>query len=211
MSRILIAGVTGYAGSAIAREASSRGHDVVGVSRTPAAEPLAGVRYEQKTAVEAVRDHLADRDVLVAALSPRADMAGRLVETYRTLAEASVQDGVRLVVVGGYSSLRPTAGADRHIAHAEESEYLAEAQEMNAVLEWLESAAPAGLDWLFVSPGLGFSSWNPGIRTGAYRVGDDVALVDADGGSDISGADFAIAIVDEIEASRFRGHVGVAY
>lgn len=209
MTQILIAGVTGYAGSALAREAVDRGHGVLGVSRSAPETPLDGVTHVQGAAPDAVVEHLDGRDVVVAALSPRGDMAGRLVETYAAIARAAADAGVRLIVVGGYSSLRPRAGADRFIAHAEESPYLAEAQEMNAVLEWLESDAPAGLDWLFVSPGLGFSAWNPGERTGAYRVGDDVSLTGEEP-SDLSGADLAIALLDEIESSARRGHVGIA-
>lgn len=38
-----------------------------------------------------------------------------------------------------------------------------------------------------------------GQFTGRYRVGGEVALFDAEGGSNISGADFAHAIVEEID------------
>ncbi|MCU1587138.1 MAG: NAD-dependent epimerase/dehydratase family protein, partial [Frankiales bacterium] len=55
-------------------------------------------------------------------------------------------------------------------------------------------------------------AWAAGDRTGSYRVGGDVALFDADGGSNIGGADFALAIVEEIEqAAHHRAHIGVAY
>ncbi len=71
---------------------------------------------------------------------------------------------------------------------------------------------PRKLDWLFVSPAGGYGSFAPGERTGAYRVGNDVALFDTDGKSEISGADFALAILDEIETPRHhREHVGIAY
>jgi putative NADH-flavin reductase len=43
-------------------------------------------------------------------------------------------------------------------------------------------------------------------------VGGDVALFDAEGGSNISGADLALAVVDEIETpARHREHIGIAY
>jgi uncharacterized protein len=89
---------------------------------------------------------------VVAALSPRGDMAGRLVEVY------------------------------------------------------------AELDWVFVSPAGTYGAWVPGEHTGAHRVGGEVALFDAEGGSNISGADFADAVVDEIERpAHHREHIGVAY
>lgn len=47
----------------------------------------------------------------VAALSPRGDMAGRLVESYADLALLSAQAGARYLQVGGFSSLRPSPDA----------------------------------------------------------------------------------------------------
>ena len=55
-----------------------------------------------------------------------------------------------------------------------------------------------------VSPAGGFGSYNPGEFRGEYRVGGDVLLTDAEGNSDISGADFGVAIVDEIEVPAHR-------
>ena len=64
----------------------------------------------------------------------------------------------------------------------------------------------------FVSPAGGYGAWAAGERTGQLRVGDEVALFDDEGGSNISGADFASAIVDEIEEpTRHRAHMSVAY
>ena len=57
--------------------------------------------------------------------------------------------------------------------------------------------------------GIWIANWQ---HTGQYRVGDDVALFDADGTSSISGADFATAVVDEIEGPvHHRAHIGIAY
>jgi uncharacterized protein len=65
---------------------------------------------------------------------------------------------------------------------------------------------------VFVSPAGTYGAWAPGERTGTYRVGGEVALFDAEGGSNISGGDFAAAVVDEIETpTHHREHIGVAY
>jgi uncharacterized protein len=67
-------------------------------------------------------------------------------------------------------------------------------------------------DWFFVSPAGAFGSYNPGVATGRYRVGGDVLLTDPEGKSEISGPDFALAFVDEIEAPRHhRTRFTVAY
>jgi len=50
-----------------------------------------------------------------------------------------------------------------------------------------------------VSPAAGFGGYAPGERTGCFRIGGDVLLADAEGNSFVSGEDFAIAFVDEID------------
>ena len=68
------------------------------------------------------------------------------------------------------------------------------------------------LDWLFVSPAGSYGAWAAGERAGAYPVGDEVALFDQEGESAISGADFALAVVDEIDTpAHHRTHICVAY
>src|SRR5699024_2743829 len=86
-----------------------------------------------------------------------------------------------------------------------------EAVEMAQVLENLE-ATPENLQWFYVSPAANFGSWNVGERTGQFRVGNDVLLTDEAGVSDISGADLAIAILNEIEKPEHnRSRFTVAY
>jgi putative NADH-flavin reductase len=88
--------------------------------------------------------------------------------------------------------------------------FKAEALEMIGVLEDLQ-AEQTGRDWFFVHPAGGFGGFNPGERTGTYRVGGDVIVTDAEGQSYISGADLAVAVLDEIENpqhSRQRFTVG---
>ncbi|HLT68264.1 MAG TPA: NAD-dependent epimerase, partial [Microbacterium sp.] len=86
-----------------------------------------------------------------------------------------------------------------------------EAAEMAAVLDDLR-ASDASLDWFYVSPAAGFGAFAPGEKTGTFRVGGDVLLADADGNSFISGADFATAVVDEIEQpAHRRTRFSVAY
>jgi hypothetical protein len=151
-------------------------------------------------------------DVVVAALSPRGDMAGRLVEVYAELAGHSAAAGARYLQVGGFSSLRPAPGAPRVVEGEIPAEYRAEALEGEATRVMLLEQASEDLDWLFISPAAAYGSFAPGERTGRYRVGDEIALFDADGASTISGADFAIAIVDEIEkAAHHRTHINIAY
>ncbi len=64
------------------------------------------------------------------------------------------------------------------------------------------------MDWTFLSPSALFDGTE---RTGKFRLGQDNLLVGSDGKSSISFADYAIAMLDEVETpkhSRQRFTVG---
>lgn len=212
MATIVVFGGTGYTGGNVAREASARGHQVVSVSRSQPQDPIPGVRYETGDVEQVAEQVIPGADAVVAALSPRGDMAGRLVEVYRGLAHRSAAAGARYLQVGGFSSLRPEPGAPRFVEGDVPAEFRDEAREGEATRVLLAEEAPENLDWVFVSPAGSYGAWAAGERTGSYRVGDEIALFDEEGGSHISGGDFASAIVDEIERpTRHRAHMSVAY
>lgn len=215
MSHIVVIGGTGYAGSAIAREAASRGHEVTAFSRSLPADPIPGVNYVQGDAADeaALASVISGTDVVVAALAPRGDLAGSFGEVNRTIMRLADAAKARLFVVGGFSSLRPAAGAPRFMEDLSgvpaeiHDEILAGAA---LIIEDLPST-PETLDWVFVSPAQNFGSYAPGERLGHHRVGDDVAVSPEDGGA-ISGPDYAIGFVDLIEAGdRHRAHVNLGY
>ena len=211
MSTIVVLGGTGYTGGNVVREAAARGHQVISVSRSAPADPVEGVRYEAGPVEVLAPRVIPGADAAIVALSPRGDLAGRLVKLDGDIAAEAAAANARLVMIGGFSSLRPAPGAPR-IVDKMSGEFREEAMEDDAVRVMLEDCALEDLDWIYVSPASGYGAWAPGERTGTYRVGGDVALFDADGGSNISGADFALAIVEEIEhPAHHRAHIGVAY
>lgn len=211
MSTIAIIGGTGYTGANLAREATGRGHAVISWSRSTPREPVEAVDYRTGDAAGAT-EIFPKADVVIATLSPRGELEGRLTGLYKSYAAAAAEAGARLVVVGGFSSLRPAPGAPRFTEGEIPEQYRAEALEMEALRDWFVTSAPESLDWLFVSPAGGYGSFNPGEATGSYRLGGEVALFDADGRSEISGADFALAIIDVLERSEHqREHISVAY
>lgn len=212
MSRITVIGGTGYAGSAIVAEAAVRGHEVTSLSRSLPAEPLPDVHYVQGDATEeaTLQKVVSGADVVVAALAPRGPLADTFREVNRTLARLAETEGSRLFVVGGFSSLRPAAGAPRFV------------EDLSAVPEELRHEIVTGaaliiedlpateetLDWVFVSPAAAFGSFAPGERLGKYRLGDDIA-VQPDGGA-ISAPDYALGLVDLIESGdHHRAHVNL--
>ena len=211
MTAITVGGGTGYAGAAIVAEAARRGHTVTAISRTAPGTQAEGVDYVTGDLTRSVPD-IAGAEVVVAALSPRGDNAGRLRDAYRALAQAAATNGARFVGIGGFSSLRPAEGAPRFVEGDDlPPEFAAEAREMNDILADLATGS-VDVDWLFVSPAAEFGSHAPGEALGRYRVSGEVALFDQDGKSAISGADFARAVLDEIETpTRHRTQIHFAY
>jgi uncharacterized protein len=215
MSRITVIGGTGYAGSAIVAEAAARGHEVTALSRSLPAEPAKGVTYVQGDATDeaALSSAVSGADVVAGALAPRGPLARSFRDVYRTIGRLADAEGIPLFVVGGFSSLRPAAGAPRFVAdlsHAP-AEFHDEIVAVSALVTDDLPATPETLGWVFVSPAGKFGSFAPGERLGEYRVGNDVAVNPEDGGA-ISGADYALGFVDLIEqGNQRRAHVNLAY
>lgn len=208
MSRITVLGGTGYAGQHIAAEATARGHHVIAVARQAPKEPLDGVSYVtgDVTRPEFLEDLLAKTDVVILALSARGDMRGRVVEVAAELIPSAARHNVRLGVLGGAGSLKVSEDGPRLIdTDAFPAEWKPESIEMIQVLEDLEAAEDT-LQWFYISPAASFGVNHPGERTGGYRTTGDVLMYDDAGRSELSGADLAIAVVDEVEQHRHRNH-----
>lgn len=205
MQRIALIGITGRAGSRIASELLARGHRVTGIARNTADTPAqAGLTLLSADASrsEAVAPLLQGHDVVVSATrfdgGPTADV----------LLDALRQAGVRrLLVVGGAGSLEVAPGVALIDTPGFPEAYKAEAGAGRAFLEALRGVDD--IDWTFVSPGAVFE---PGTRTGNFRLGGDAFMVDADGNSAVSMEDYAIAFADEIERpAHVRQRFSVAY
>jgi putative NADH-flavin reductase len=206
MARISVLGGTGYTGAAIVREAAGRGHEVTSVSRSEPEERVDGVDYLIGSALDsdvleaAVRGH----DVVIEAVSPRGDMAGKEEGLVDQLVELTPTTGTRLGVIGGASSLLVSEGGPRLFdTHEVPADVRPEIETGLALLETLKNT-PAEVDWFYVSPPLTFGAWVPAPDTGSYRLSDDVLLTDEEGNSTISAADLARAVVDEIEEPHYR-------
>jgi putative NADH-flavin reductase len=213
MSRIIVVGGTGYAGTHIAREAVDRGHEVTVISRQAPDAPLDGVRYVQGSVLDldGLGDVFDGADAVVSALSPRGDMENEVVGALRALSEKLTGTPTRLGVVGGAGGSLVAAGGPRLFDQGFPEEYKHEAQVGIDSLELLQHS-DEGLDWFFIHPAEVFGPWAEGERTGRYRDGGDVLVRDDEGGSTISGADFAIAVIDEIERPKHtRGRFTVGY
>ena len=214
MARINIIGGTGYAGSHLVQVAADQGHQVTSFSRSVPTEPISGVNYVAGNVLDTafLERVLTDADVVVSALSPRGQLAGKTRDVLADLASRATTSGTRFGVIGGAGSLFVAEGGPK-VADTDgfPDEIKPEAAEMAGVLDDLR-ASDEQLDWFYVSPAGGFGAWVPGEATGEYRVGGDILLVDASGNSYVSGADLAAAIVAEIATpAHQRARFTVAY
>lgn len=78
----------------------------------------------------------------------------------------------------------------------------------NMYLALLELKKDTEVNWTYLSPAAFF---NPdGQRTGTYQLNDDRLIKNAAGKSEISMADYAIALLDEIENQQHvKEHISV--
>jgi putative NADH-flavin reductase len=215
MSTIVVFGGTGYAGSAITHEALSRGHQVVAVARdTSKLDPADGLNLAQGDAFDAdfVAEVTKGADVVVVALHAVQSDGSELKDRFQHFVDAAAAAGARLGIVGGAGSLLVAEGGPALYDTPEFPDAFAgEAKSHGQVLEALRSS-DTDVDWFYVSPAAAFGSFNPGERLGTYRTSDDLLLTDAEGNSEVSGADFAIAFVDEIETpAHHQARFAVAY
>ncbi|MEU6375450.1 NAD(P)H-binding protein [Streptomyces sp. NPDC046909] len=194
--KIAVYGATGMIGSRVVAEALSRGHEVVGVSRSGGGQPQAGVRTVRGDAgdSELTTGIAGEVDVVVSAIGP--SRTGGVMREYLEQLRNIVQTlgGTRIVVVGGAGSLlvdgKPLLD---HPAFPEI--YHAEALIGAEALEYLRALGD-GADWTFLSPA---PVIQPGERTGTYNLGED-----SPAGDSISAEDYAVALLDEIEKPAHR-------
>ena len=206
MARISVIGGTGYAGSAVVREAARRGHAVTALSRTAPESPVPGVNYVTGSVLDpdVLKSAVEGADVVFEALSPRGDMEGKVQAVIDDLIAAADEARVRLGVLGGVSSVLVSPEGPRFFDVSQPApEVLPEIQLGLDKLDAMK-ASPESLDWFYVSPAVEFGAWVPSTETGQYRISDDVRLKGPDGTSEISAGDLALAVLDEIERPTYH-------
>jgi putative NADH-flavin reductase len=204
MAKIAVFGGTGYAGGNIAREAAARGHSVTSYTRNPPVDPNPAITFEVGSLHDQalVQKVAADADVIVISVHGHYPEGPQLIEAVPSLIDAAISAGTRLGVVGGAGSTQTSEDGPRLIDLPDfPAEYKPEAQAMADVLDALRDS-PEALDWFYISPGMLFGAHAPGETTGTYRTGTDVMVTKDDGSSAISGTDYALAFVDEIDQPK---------
>jgi len=210
--KIALYGATGMIGQSILKEALSRGHDVTAIARDPSKlTPADHLKIVKGDVLDTagVAATVAGHDAVIAAVSnPPGDLEF-YVKAAHSLIDALTQAGVkRLIVVGGAGSLEVAPGLKLYDTPDFPELWRPGAKSLGAALDTYRTSA-GSLDWTFFSPA---GMIAPGDRTGKFRIGGDQLLTDANGGSNISVDDYAIALVDELEQGKhIRQRFTVAY
>ncbi|ENM3849281.1 MULTISPECIES: NAD(P)-dependent oxidoreductase [Vibrio] len=211
--KVAILGASGWIGSQLVAEAKMRGHEVVAVVRDPAKVTMQGVTVHQWDSLNPKSDlnrAVHGVDAVIASVGGRAvgnhDMVAKTAQ--RLLAELPEAGVNRLLWVGGAGSLEVAPGVKLVTVPGFPEEYKGEALAQGEALEVFR-ASNSDVNWTFVSPA---AEIFPGDKQGQYRVGGDQLLTDSEGNSRISVADYAAALIDELEyAEHPRQRIGVAY
>jgi uncharacterized protein len=199
---VALYGSTGKAGSRILMELVSRGHRVTAIARDPA-------RLQGITGISTKKDDLSDvskvaaaiqgADAVISAYGPPQDNTEEIVDVTQRLVEAVKQAGrPRLLVVGGAGGLNVAPGVSLL-----DSGYLPDAYKPIAKshVRALNVLRASDIDWTYLAPAAYFE---PGDRTGKFRLGKDQLIANEKQESRISMEDYAIALVNELEKPEHR-------
>jgi putative NADH-flavin reductase len=149
--------------------------------------------------VDKIASILVGADAIISAYAPPAEDTDQLLGvTEREIAAVKKSGNIRLLVVGGAGSLEVAPGVTVLSSGHLPAEWLPIATAHEKALRLLESS---DIDWTYLSPAAFFE---PGERTGKFRLGLNDLIADEKGNSRISLEDYAIALVDELENPRHR-------
>lgn len=194
--KIAVVCANGKAGKLIVREAVERGHEVTAVVREENA--TAAQSSIQKDLFDLTAEDLAGFDVVVDAFGAwTLETLPQHSSSLKHLCDVLSGTNVRLVVVGGAGSL---------YVNPEHTAVVADGTEFPDAFKPLAAAMAEALGelreradvrWTYLSPAADFQA--DGERTGAYILAGEELRLNEAGESIISYADYAIAMVDEVE------------
>ena len=200
--KVALYGSTGKAGSRILKELVSRGHRVTAIARNPAKlEGVAGIttKKDDLSDVNQTAEAIRGVDAVISAYGPPQDNTDEIVEVTRRQVEAVKRAGnPRLLVVGGAGGLNVAPGVTLL-----DSGYLPDAYKPIATshVRALNVLKTSDIEWTYLAPAAYFE---PGERTGKFRLGKDELIANEKQESRISMEDYAIALVNELEKPEHR-------
>lgn len=197
MKKIAVVCANGHAGQLIVKEAVDRGMDVTAVVRGE--NKSVAPRVILKDVFDLTAADLAGFDAVVDAFGAwTSETIPGIPAAVKHLADLVAGTDTRLLVVGGAGSLfvnpEHTATVDMGPEFPEDWKPLSAAHGEGLA----DLRSRTNVKWTYVSPAADFQA--EGERTGSYILGGEELTLSTDGVSEVSYADYAIAMVDEIES-----------
>ncbi|MEO4054956.1 NAD(P)H-binding protein [Solibacillus sp. CAU 1738] len=193
--KIGIIAASGKAGSHILREALMRNHDATAIVKNKATlkEPVTTI---EKDLFDLTATDIESFDYVVNAFAPANGEEHLHVDAGKHLISILQPTNTKLFVVGSAGCL--FVDRDQTVRLLEISDYPEHlATVAKYQLQNLENLRNSTVQWTFLSPSAMFDSEGP--RTGHYVLGKEHLVVNSQLNSYISYADFAVAVIDEIE------------
>lgn len=199
--KIAVIGATGKQGRLLVKEAIARGHTVTAVVRE-------GVKVNEPTAKVVVKDLFAltyedikDNDVLIDAFAVwEPELLVQHQTSLKHLADMLSGKKIRLLVVGGAASLYVNPEHTLRLIDTPDFPEIFKALASSMAKAFDALAPRRDVNWTYLSPAANFVADGP--RTGSYTAGGEELMLNSKGESQISYADYAIAMIDEAEAGR---------
>lgn len=203
MKKVAVICAAGRQGACLVNEAVSRGYDVTGFVREGSTVANPAAKTVVKDLFDIRREDLADFDVVIDAFGAWTEETLPLHKTsLKHLCDVLSGTKVRLLVVGGAGSLYVNP---EHTLQVKDLDSFPDAFKPLANMQGEALNDLRKRDdvfWTFLSPAADFVA--DGKRTGEYLLGGEEYFVNDKGESRISYADYAIAMIDEIEKA---GHI----
>ena len=204
--KLAIIGATGFVGTAVLNEALHRGYEVTAIARntdkiTKSDEKLTKAEADINDTAK-LAEILAGNDAVVNTFNAgwtNPNLYADFIKGSEDIQKAVKESGVkRLLVVGGAGSLEIVPGVQLVDTPEFPEQWKSGATAARDYLNIIKKETD--LDWTFLSPAIYL---HPGKRTAVFRLNTDQPVFDADGKSEISVEDLAVAIIDELESNRY--------
>ena len=200
MKRIALVAANGRVARLVIKEALDRGFEVKAFGRS-AENNTAAADYVQKDIMDLTKEDLAGFDAVVDGFGAWNEEGFPLhVKTSQYLCDLLSGSDTRLLVVGGAGSLYVNPEHTVILCESEGFPDVFKPLAMAQVNELVELRKRDDVNWTFLSPAGDFQA--DGERTGKYILAGEEMTLNSKGESIISYADYAIAMVDEIESGN---------
>ena len=202
MKKVAIVCAAGKQGKLLVDEAVSRGYDVTGFVRGNDRVANAEAKTVVKDLFDLTKEDLSKFDVVIDAFGAWTPETLPLHKaSLKHLCDVLSGTSVRLLVVGGAGSLYVNHEHTLQVMQLDSFPDMFKPLASNMGEALAELRKRNDVKWTYLSPAGNFVA--DGVRTGKYILGGEEYFVNAKGVSEISYADYAIAMIDEIENANY--------